>query len=248
MGSFLEKLYQYHLLTHRLYIVNQQIAAQRTRARVQEKKIAEHAAQSELLRAKVKAAQSAAGAAELDLKSREASLDKLRVQLNSAKTNKEYSALLREINTFKADGSRIEEEALKRMTAVDEAKKQAAEVEKQIESEQRRLAELVAQASAREKDLADQAAEIVRQRSLAASDVPADVLAQLDRLADAHEGEAMAPVIRPHPKRDEYNCGGCNMGVTLEQVNALSSRDDIQICNCCGRMLYLGDLDGGSGE
>ena len=248
MGSFIEKLYQYHLLTHRLYILNQQIAAQRSRARVQEKKIAEHAAQAEQLRAKVKAAQSAAGEAELDLKSREATLDKLRGQLNTAKTNKEYSSLLREINTFKADSSRTEEEALKRMAAVDEAKKEFSEVEKRIETENRRLAELNAQAAAREKELSDQIAEIERQRSAAAADVPADTLAQLERLADAHDGEAMAPVFRPHPKRDEYVCGGCNMGVTLEQVNALASRDDLQICNCCGRMLYLGDLDGSGGE
>jgi predicted nucleic acid-binding Zn-ribbon protein len=248
MGSFLEKLYQYHLLTHRLYILNQQIAAQRSRARVQERKIADHAVQLEQLRAKVKAAQSAAGEAELDLKSREATLDKLRGQLNTAKTNKEYSALLREINTYKADSSRTEEEALKRMSAVDEAKKQSAESEKQIEGENRRLAELNAQAVAREKELSDQIAEIERQRGLAATDVPADVRTQLERLADAHEGEAMAPVIRPHPKREEYVCGGCNMGVTLEQVNTLASRDDIQICNCCGRMLYPANPDGGAGE
>jgi uncharacterized protein len=248
MGSFLEKLYQYHLLTQRLHVLNQQIDAQRRRARVQEKKIAEQAAASEQVRAKIKAAQSAAGEAELDLKSREASLERLRVQLNTAKTNKEYSALLREINTFKADSSRVEDEALKRMSAVDELKKQAATLDQQTALEQRRLGELHAQAAGRERELADQLAELQRQRAAAAAEVPADVLAQLDRLADAHEGEGMAPVLRPHPKSDEYMCGGCNMGVTLEQVNALASRDEIQICYCCGRMLYLGESSPGAGE
>jgi predicted nucleic acid-binding Zn-ribbon protein len=38
---------------------------------------------------------------------------------------------------------------------------------------------------------------------------------------------------------EEYNCAGCNMKVTLEIVSALSSRDDIQLCGSCGRILYL---------
>jgi predicted nucleic acid-binding Zn-ribbon protein len=41
-----------------------------------------------------------------------------------------------------------------------------------------------------------------------------------------------------HPKRDEYLCSGCNMKVTLEVINALQTRDELQTCKVCGRILY----------
>ena len=49
----------------------------------------------------------------------------------------------------------------------------------------------------------------------------------------------MADVQKPHPKRDEFVCGGCHMTITAEAVNALMTRDELQTCNNCGRILYL---------
>ena len=49
----------------------------------------------------------------------------------------------------------------------------------------------------------------------------------------------MAAVSRLRPKRDDYTCEGCNMGVTLEIVNSLQTRDEIQLCGVCRRILYL---------
>lgn len=239
MGGLLDKLYQVHQLTYRLYLLNQQIDNQRRRARVQERKIAEHTKGVDELHDRIRKAQAAAHEAEVDLKARESTLEKLRTQLNSTKTNKEYSALLREINTFKADGGRIEEEALRKMGAVDELKAQLATLQQQSQQEHRRLDELNSQAKAREDELAGQIRQIESDRQAAAAELPADMLVQFERVAEAHEGEGMAAVQRPHPKREEYICGGCNMSVTLEQVNALSTRDEVQTCHCCGRMLYL---------
>lgn len=241
MGVFLDKLYHFHQLTYRLHLLRQQIQSQRRRAQLQERKIAEHARQIELLREQIRKAQADAASAELDLKARESSLERLRGQLNTAKTNKEYSTLLREINTFKADSTRVEENALQRMAAVDELKVKLADLQEQADSEQRRLNELQAQAKDREQALAGQVADVQEQRRAAAAELPPEVQAQVDRLAEAHDGEAMAPVVKAHPKREEYVCGGCNMSITLEQVSSLSGRDDIQTCNCCGRLLYLGE-------
>src|SRR5205085_11906262 len=48
---------------------------------------------------------------DLDLKSRDAHIEKLRTQQQSANTNKEYQAFLVEINTGKVDRNKIEEDA-----------------------------------------------------------------------------------------------------------------------------------------
>jgi uncharacterized protein len=241
MGSAIDKLFAYHQLTSRLYLLNGQVATQQRRARAQERKLAEQAGQIEQARETIKKAQAAAHEAELELKTRDAHLDKLRTQLNATKTNKEYSALLREINTYKADTVRVEEQALQKMSAVDELKKGLAKTQQEAEQEQRRAKELQGHAHAREQELARQVEDVTRQRAALASELPADMLAQIERLAAAHDGEAMAAILKQNPKREEYICGGCNMGVTLEQVNALQGRDEVQICNCCGRLLYLGE-------
>ena len=49
---------------------------------------------------------------ELELKSRDESIAKLRASLNAAKTNKEYAAVLTQLNTTKADNAKIENQAL----------------------------------------------------------------------------------------------------------------------------------------
>ena len=49
----------------------------------------------------------------------------------------------------------------------------------------------------------------------------------------------MAALQRIHPRRDDYVCSGCNITVSLEVVNALHSRDEIQACKSCGRILFI---------
>jgi predicted nucleic acid-binding Zn-ribbon protein len=49
----------------------------------------------------------------------------------------------------------------------------------------------------------------------------------------------MAQIIQPHAKREEFICGGCQMGIPLQKVNAILGTDDIQTCDVCGRILYL---------
>jgi predicted nucleic acid-binding Zn-ribbon protein len=51
---------------------------------------------------------------ELELKSRDVSIAKLRASLNSTKTNKEYAAVLTQLNTTKADNSKIEAQSLEK--------------------------------------------------------------------------------------------------------------------------------------
>ena len=86
---------------------------------------------------------------ELELRGREEQVVKLRTVLNLAKTNKEYAAILTQINTCKADNAKIEEEVLKIMQDVDAIKIQADKFSASLETEQKRLTE-IEQASGQE--------------------------------------------------------------------------------------------------
>ena len=121
----------------------------------------------------------------------------------------------------------------------DSSKKQEQELKDQSEKERQGLENTSKVAKSFKQDSQAELAELERQRSQAAAAVPGIALAIFERVAQHHEGEALATVVQSHPRRQEYICNGCNMNVTLEQYLALQTRDEIQQCNTCGRVLVL---------
>ena len=176
---------------------------------------------------------------ELDMKSRDAAIGKLRQALNEAKTNKEYSAILTQLNTDKADNGKIEERVIAMMTELDAKRKAIEEIRAAREKEVARRDELLAEAKAIEDQSRDRLNDLRGQRAAAATAVPEKALDLFTRVAAKNDGQALARVIRTHPKRAEYACDGCNMAITIEQVNAVMSRDEAVLCNSCRRILYM---------
>lgn len=175
----------------------------------------------------------------LDAATKEEAIAKHRQALNKAKTNKEYAAILAAMNTEKADNTKVEDATLKLM---EELAKVKAEGEL-IEAEKAKLVEQVQRADLAVKaHLEECNGELQRLRSereALASGMNVQTVEIFNRVAARHDGEALATVAKPRPKRDEYICGGCNITVTLEVVNALQTKDDLQTCKVCGRILYL---------
>src|SRR3954462_15528864 len=87
----------------------------------------------------LKAQQARAGALDLDLKTRDAHIEKLRTQQQSAKNNKEYQAFLIEINTGKVDRNKVEEEGMRLLETVDKGQKEFAALQQHAEAERAKL-------------------------------------------------------------------------------------------------------------
>src|SRR5579885_3193691 len=69
--------------------------------RIQDRRVNDLGEKLRLAQQKLKEHQSSAGQLDLDLKTRDAHIEKLRTQQQTAKNNKEYQAFLVEINTAK---------------------------------------------------------------------------------------------------------------------------------------------------
>lgn len=82
------------------------------------------------------------GMKELDLKSMETEIAKLRLQMNQVKTNKEYSAIQAEIGGKEANKSVLEDEILGMITKYEEMNQRCKAFEKTIEHENLQLKEL----------------------------------------------------------------------------------------------------------
>jgi predicted nucleic acid-binding Zn-ribbon protein len=177
---------------------------------------------------------------ELDLRTKEEQVTKLRTALNLAKTNKEYAAILTQINTYKADNAKVEEQVLKIMTEVEAINAQAEKISVQVEAEDKRLAEIGKASGAEIAKLTAMFDELTSQRATAAAAVPEEPLAAFERIAERNDGDAMA-IIEVHGRKPPYDyvCGGCYMSLNAEHANALRTRDEIRNCDNCGRIHYL---------
>jgi len=175
----------------------------------------------------------------LDATAREETINNHREALSRAKTNKEYAAILLALNTEKADNAKVESEVIELLDRNQERQRE----QDGIEEQQAQMLERIASAEQDLQDYLTQTKEERRslqtQREDCAENIPASALSTFARVAGRHDGEALASVSKIHPKREEYACSGCHMAVTLEVISTLRSRDEVQFCKVCGRILYV---------
>ncbi len=176
---------------------------------------------------------------ELELRSREDEITKSRVALNQARTNKDYSAILTKINTQKADKSKLEDQILNLMGQIDTYQAALREIETDIETDQQKLDDLELQSQEKQQVEQKILDALLKQRQDASGHVPGEQRALFDRLAERYDGEVLAKIEPNEKRRSEHTCGGCFMSIPLEIINSLMSRDDVQVCANCGRILVL---------
>ena len=160
--------------------------------------------------------------------------------MNSVKTNKEYSALLVEMNTLKIEKDKLEEQALQQLERVEAVAKEIDRKPTKTSQPRKDRPGGGAEVQTRRDEVAHDLAQATAQRDEAAAKLPAELLEAYERAANIHEGEAMAEVIEENRRSMEYTCGGCFMGIPVELLNALLRNDDRPvICPSCGRIFYV---------
>ena len=231
---------------HELYLVDQQVRGLQSRldsaqahVRAQNNKLEALNKQLTDLSDQHRQAQATEANLENEVKSIEQRIAKLRDQMNSAKTNKEYSAFLVEVNTFKADKAKVEERALELLGESDKLADRMNQLKAQVEDQLKLKTHAQGELEKRRAEVGEDLDRLNAKRAEAAAKVPDAALAVFEKLADDTDGEPMAPVEQDDPRRMEYNCGGCFMAIPAEVVNRLATQDNIVLCTSCGRILYL---------
>jgi hypothetical protein len=239
MGAMLDALLTLQDIELQLVDIRRQLAARQRRVKQQAAKF--RAAEETLAaeREELKRSQVQMDEADVELKSRSAHISKLRDNLNTVRTNKEYAAVLSQLNNEKADVTRLEARVFELLSGV-EAKKQAlATRQEAVQQEAQRLAALEGQVSQAQTSFTDRLAGLERQRAAACGSLDAKCLELFNRISERYDGEVMARVIQVHPRRQEFVCEGCNMGLAAERANALMTRDELITCDNCGRILHM---------
>jgi predicted nucleic acid-binding Zn-ribbon protein len=174
-----------------------------------------------------------------DLRSKEKDLEvanvkrqKLEGRLYEVKTNKEYSAVLLEIEEAKQEKAKTEEEILILMEMQERLGVEIKDAEQRFKTreEQARQDEAVVR-----KKLAtvQQQLDVLRgDRGSRAKELPAGLLGSYERISKARGGVAVAAVSATAV------CGGCRVGIRPQAIQELRTTTGLMLCESCGRYLY----------
>ena len=176
---------------------------------------------------------------ETELKTRDEQIAKLRASLNVARTNREYAAVLTQLNTTKADNSKIENQTLELLKDIESDEAERDEIQKEIDEQKTRLEHSRKDAKRLAKKYEAEIEEIQTQWNKAAHGIPQKSLEIFKRVAETYDGQALAVVEHQDSKMEAFSCGGCFMGITAESVKLLMTKDEIIRCPNCTRILVL---------
>ncbi|MHC4415459.1 MAG: zinc ribbon domain-containing protein [Planctomycetota bacterium] len=167
-------------------------------------------------------------------------IEKLRSELNGASTDKQYSAVLTELNTVKVSRGEFDDRILQEMERIEEVNEQLAKLDVEYVERQKVAAVAESELLRRHEDVSERLAELEADREVAAAGILPAELRIFNEMADAYDGEAMAPVEEVDRRNREYACGACNMHTPFATVAALLGViDSVVRCTACGRILYL---------
>lgn len=240
MGPVLNALVELQSVENQLRAAKAKLARCRRNVVIQENQVrslqnALEAKKEEILLTKVQSDR-----LELELATRDEEINKLRGSLNAAKTNKEYAAVLTQLNTTKADNSKIETQILELMKDIEADETESKEIQTQIEEQKEKLEKTRKESESLAVKYEAEIQQIQAQWDDKAKDIPAEPLEVFKRVAETYDGQAVAVVDKQEDKAGTYTCGGCFMSTTAESVNLLMTKDDIIRCPNCTRILVLG--------
>lgn len=157
-------------------------------------------------------------------------------RMSEVKTNKEYQALLNEIDALKAANSRIEEEILQVMDEIDDLKKDLSKREKEmgvaldkIEGEKKRLQEKMAHD---EKAWSEQ----MQRREVLSKQIESKLFKLYDTLKEKRQGVGVVSA-------KHETCQGCFVHVPPQMFIEVQKNNALIRCPNCNRILYW-DGDG----
>jgi predicted nucleic acid-binding Zn-ribbon protein len=176
---------------------------------------------------------------ELELKGRDERIAKLRAALNMAKTNKEYAAILSELNTSKADNAKIENQVLDLMKNIEVDEAGCGQIQEQIDEQKTKVNQLRRDTEVEAAKYEAEIEDIQAEWDQMAKTIPPEVLKVFKRVAETYDGEALAAAGKENEKTEVFSCGGCFMRLPAENVNQLMTKDDIIRCSNCTRILVL---------
>ena len=171
---------------------------------------------------------------ELELGTKEEGVKKLQTQLYSLKTNKEYQAMLQQIQDAKADASVIEDKILEFLDQIDKVKVEIENEKTRIKEEEKVFTEEKKKIEDRIRQIDDRLAQLEAGRQQIVPEIEPKILGQYERILLNRDSLAIVGV-------KDNSCQGCNMFVPPQVINLIKMYERIITCEICNRILFIPD-------
>ena len=228
----LSKLIALQKFDGQIYAMNQEMKEKPEALEVLKQDFEKKKAESNKLEEDLKAIQLNRKELELELKAKEDNIAKAKTQLSQIKTNKEYTAKIKEIEGMKADQSDIEEKILISFDEAEELSKKKEEAKKVLDAEEKKYLSEKAAVEASLEELKKNISDLQKQREGCKDGIDASILNKYEKILAHKNGLAIAAV-------EGTTCGGCYMNITNQMINALKLSEELVECEICSRILYL---------
>ena len=168
---------------------------------------------------------------ELDVSDLIGKIDKLKDQLFLVTNNKQYDALMTEIDHLKEKRTDSEDKLIELMEEKESTTELIGSMESELQSlsetltVRRKKLELVIEESAEEKN------SLQKQRDQNVKDIDQNTLNVYTRVIEHRGGLAVVPL-------QGSACGGCGAHIPPQTVSEVRAKSAVHTCGVCGRFLY----------
>jgi predicted nucleic acid-binding Zn-ribbon protein len=168
---------------------------------------------------------------EQELETEKAQVKKSETKLSEVKTNKEYQAMLKEIEAAKANNDKTEEELLVLLDRIEELKKDLQGEVKDLEKKEKSAAEETNALEKEIKTVDDIVSKLRTEREKMLGDVGADIKARYNILIEKRGGVAVVNV-------KNGTCLGCFMNIPPQLFIEVMKNSRLITCPSCNRIFY----------
>lgn len=173
---------------------------------------------------------------ELDIETDKEQLVKYQKQMKVIKTNKEYDALVAEIDLRKRRISDNEDEILKLMGVIEEATEKIASLKASLEEVRANNATHLQNLMAEMNSLESKIENKQKERGGLVKTIDRRVLSLYERI---RKGKGSMAVVKIRRRA----CGGCFKQIPPQLIQEIRRGDKIFTCDSCGRILIWSDED-----
>ena len=172
---------------------------------------------------------------ELEVQGENDHMAKAKTKLPAVKTNKEYTAILTEVDAIKEKVSKIEDMELEVMEALEVKAKEIPGVEKKCKEEDAHFNEYRLKKATEEERFKQELEELVEKRKNISAQLETVILKRYEKISNSRDGRAVAGL-------RENICQGCFQQVLPQMVIEVKVAEKIHQCEGCMRFLFWDEV------
>jgi len=168
---------------------------------------------------------------ELEVKAKETELQKYQQQMMSIKTNKEYDALVAQIDTLKeqiSDGETKLIQTIELIENLTEENKTLLEKQSQVEENNRKQLHILQE---KIDSIGDKVSDKHHSRDEVVSSIAKPIFSNYERVRKGRGGRAVVVV-------KKKACSSCFKALTPKKIQEIKRGDKVLTCDYCGCLLY----------